>query len=252
VQKRSATPATTSGGLGVGFLGVVLAATPGSTLYVVALVACLTSLTTATALLVLYLKSALPTVVYKITWRLDYHYVEHAPMHGDFERVCRVGRDLIGEDHPDPELLRDRVARNGDVLLLVWRVGPISEALCGYTVVYPLTAAASEAIRRRQIRKGTEISLDGICRPGEAPSALYVGMVLGTNRGAKAYVKSRLRSDVLGLVTACPSIQYVYARPGTAAGRTLMIKFKFEPIAAATNSEIWVVDAASLRSALEQ
>lgn len=178
-----------------------------------------------------------------------YEYEEAKGENRHLERVCDLGRRAIGPSHTSVDLLQQRLEVNDQVLRVVGRRHAGGEIeLCAFTLVYPLSADADLKIADQTIRSGFQLAVDHFLPPADPPQCLYVGMILGIDTDAKAYVKSMLRRDLLAALSHHPSIVRVYGRPASKGGKRLLEQLRFEPVG--DPGDIWAIEAPALRRRL--
>lgn len=178
----------------------------------------------------------------------SYDYIEAVGEDSHLRRVCQLGVAAIGSAHATPQSLRSRLKRDPSLLRVVGRRLADDEwSLCGYTLVYPISAAADRQIHDRSIRAGSELPIEAFVSL-ESASGIYIGMILGTDADAKAYAKAMLRRELLNTLSVRRNVEHVYGRPASKGGRKLLTDLGFEPIGG--DHDIWMINAEDLRAGL--
>lgn len=161
--------------------------------------------------------------------RSRFRLYEDAWNDSDLPAIVQMGLKLIGPQFPTAIWIRERAVRNIDILRVA-RPVVATNRLCGYVMLYPLTANAARMIEQGMIRSGTDLKPADMCRSFARARAIYVGMLVGEDRLARAFVLELLRRRLRSLHGIAP-ILTVYGKPATTDGARLLRKFGFEPIA---------------------
>lgn len=151
--------------------------------------------------------------------------------------IVRMGRSFISDAHPSDDVLRARMRRNPEIVRVVTDRSGKRERFMGYTIIYPLTANGVEQIENGTLRTVKDLRAQQIARtPGET-AGLYVSMVCGHGRTARATALAVLRSQIRAALAENSGIGVVFARPATKEGLRLLRKFEFNPLAG--DDSIW-------------
>lgn len=165
-------------------------------------------------------------------------------------QIVRDGRFAIGEAHPGARRISRRVDENPKTLsVYVREYATGKRSYCGYFLLYPLKKGVGRQILAGGIRSEAEFGAEVLCPTFDDASYLYVGMVFGTDRHARSYVKDRLRQELLSILGS-GRVDHVFARPGTRAGLALMQAYGFLPIGDAKS--VWSVRGDRLKALLRR
>lgn len=156
------------------------------------------------------------------------------------EMIARMGKESIGDAHPETKALARRLAFNPDILQVFGRrYSDDRFQLCGYWLLYPLTDGAGTAIIERQIRSGKELGPEELLADFDAAKHLYVGMLLGgPDSDARSHAKTFLGEELARRIAA-GRVEAIYGRPASRSGLRLLQDHGFAPIA--EEREIWSV-----------
>src|ERR1700749_2028131 len=97
----------------------------------------------------------------------SYEYRSDLGVGSDVPAVVMAGRGVIGDAHPDEDLLTKRIGENREILHIYGRERSSARSLefAGYTLIYPLTKEAADRIRAGLVRSAAELddgSLHGL------------------------------------------------------------------------------------------
>jgi hypothetical protein len=156
-----------------------------------------------------------------------------------------MGRESIGDVHPNAKILSERLRRNPKVLQVFGRhCANDCFEIRGYSLLYPLTEEAGAAIAAGQIRSGKELTVEALMPDFENAQYLYIGMLFATpDTTARSYAKSYLREE-LARQLAHGKMKFVFGRPATPSGLRLLRDYGFGAIAA--EGDIWSISGKRL------
>lgn len=170
---------------------------------------------------------------------------QHIGCDDQLSAVEKMGRESIGDAHPSVATLARRRAINPEILRVFGpRLpgGPFE--LRGYSILYPLTDEAGEAIVQGRICSGSEIEPESLLPTFAGAKHLYIGMLLGTaDIEARVHAKLFLRQELARRISE-GTVESVFARPATAAGKKLMRSHDFTQIA--DEQGIWSIPGEQL------
>lgn len=158
-------------------------------------------------------------------------------------QAAALGRQLIGDAHPDERRLASRLAV--DPAALAVAQGP-DQQIVALTIVYGLAPAAVERIIAGLMTAGSSLQPSDI-RASHA-AGLYVAMVGGVD-GHRVTALRLLFGQLGGLLTRHPAAAILFARAATGAGRRLLSRAGFAPLKAP--SEVLSAPANPFRTALD-
>lgn len=150
-----------------------------------------------------------------------------------------MGEAMVGPHFPSVEWIKDRGERNPHILRVVRSIRDTGDQICGYLMLYPLTANASRRIQHGTLRSGTDLMPADMCLSFTRARALYIGMIVGEGRMTRAFVLDMLRRTLLDLRNRSHPI-VVFGKPATQDGARLLRKFGFKPISG--NEGIFSID----------
>jgi len=180
--------------------------------------------------------------------RKDYTVVS---LSGDLRFVDEVvaeGRRSIGAAHPDAKTVTRRVGENQAALNVYARQRSDGKmSLCGYALLYPLRDDLGEAVLTGAIRSEAELGSNPLRGSFLGARYLYVAMIWGADQHGRWQVKDGLRGPMLEVLDG-GSIEWVFARPGSAFGEAMMREYGFAPID--DRSGVWSIEGKRLRRRL--
>ena len=97
-----------------------------------------------------------------------------------------MGRGFISDAHPSDDVLRARMKRNPEIARVVTDRSGKTESFRGYTIIYPLTADGVEQIEDGTLQTVKNLRAMQIARTIQEAEGLYVSMVCGLGRLARA------------------------------------------------------------------
>lgn len=140
--------------------------------------------------------------------------------------VSALAREHIGADIADPDTFERVLNYNHECSWVVYRRDPddpYAHRLVGFTVFLVLNAEGYAAVEA-DCFVGRNPSLDHLCRPGEAASALYSWASVAPGLSARVLPKvvASLRHSRFGGLD-------IYTRPGTEHGARILATIGFVP-----------------------
>jgi hypothetical protein len=142
--------------------------------------------------------------------------------------ICAFnGRILERIAHVNEEVLLERHAANSQIIKLIRRNATTEGDLAGFYILYPINRDCEELIEAGRIIKSREIDTQQICVDSTDAAAIYVSMVYGANRHARAYLIHLLYEDIRQIARATRRIRSLYVRPVTTAGLRAVEKHGF-------------------------
>lgn len=234
---------------GLTALGAFLSTESDAALHVPLLILALFSFMGATICMAAYVHTVARASLADRREAREYEYRQTIGSATHLREVVALGKRSIGDAHVDIATLRERLKVNSQVLRVVMRQRQSRNPdICGYTLLYPLTEDAAARILREEVRAGSEIPGTCFCPDVESASCLYIGMILGTDREARAHVKGVLKTELVYMLSSSPNIRHVFGRPATPQGRQLLERYHFIPVA--DEDDIWMARAPELQHRL--
>jgi hypothetical protein len=233
-------------------LGIAPAVTPSSPTVLVGIGWLLVAIS-ATATLAIFIARVLSGMRQRqsLAERFNFRFSIDTWRDGDVQRVADLGEQSIGAGHPPLPLIRERLERNRDTLIIVRRkkCGRDASDVAGYIMVYPLTTSAMMRLESGRIRSGFDLKQNDICRTFRRPAALYIAMVYASGLRERGFVLAALEEHLL-LYGDRQRPRKVYARAATPDGARLLRQNGFESLSG--NAEVFEVTYGSLLEELSR
>jgi len=152
----------------------------------------------------------------------------------DISDICKLGRKLISNNHADESVLIKRVERNRNIIKAFSDHG---NEIRGYYIIYPINKDADSRIFEGKVRNAKSLKESDLTKTIGAASAIYISMLAGEGRHAKALALYNLKRDLRKISLNSKKVKKLYAKPASQDGLRLMKKYGFEPVGG--ESEIW-------------
>lgn len=174
----------------------------------------------------------------KATEFFNYEYDVICGQSKCLKELCKIGFNLIGDNHADEETLKKRLSKNCRIVKIIKSLRNNKKGISGYYIAYPINNDADNLFQRKLIKNGKGIREEQILTDFSHASAIYISMVAGKNIHSKAFSLYILRKDISGYVEKYKKIKRLYAKPSTKDGLRILTKYGFEPLGGDT--EAWV------------
>lgn len=153
----------------------------------------------------------------------------------DVRAACAVGAQAVGDVCPTYANVLPRFEKNPQIVQCFRRVSGKRSNMCGYFIVYPLTKAADAAILSGMIRGGPMIKAEHITKTFRTCSALYIAMIYGQDRYARAFILFVLKEFIQRTAALNGRIVRVYGNPTTLEGSRLLHQYGFVSVSEETS-----------------
>jgi hypothetical protein len=150
----------------------------------------------------------------------------------DLPELVSFGRRLIGDSHIDLETLQARFNKNNKIATCIFsgKEMPENRTLIGYYMIYPLTLEAYKRIHGLEILTGKGLREEHLSESFYDAAALYIGMAGALEGHAEGYVIDEMLNQI-GSILHSGELRAICARPATEKGKSVMLKFGFQPLA---------------------
>ena len=155
---------------------------------------------------------------------------EYTDQYSDLEsigEICALDDHILERTaHVNSAILSERHRVNSRVIKLI-RKNRTAD-LAGYYILYPIRGECEGLIEEGRIVKSSQITAGHICQVGADAASLYLSMVYGNERGARAFLIYLLYRDIRAIIKESRSLRYIFVRPVTSAGLRTVEKHRFD------------------------
>ena len=155
---------------------------------------------------------------------------EYTDQYSDLETIEEVcafdDRILERTAHVNTTILSERHRANSRLIKLIRK--RLTRDLAGYYILYPISHECEALIEEGRILKSSQIATNHICPTGGFAASLYLSMVYGTARAARAFLIYLLYKDIREMIGENRSLRSLYVRPVTPAGFRVIEKHLFQ------------------------
>ncbi len=150
------------------------------------------------------------------------------------EEINEFGNRLIPGNHlPPSSIIEKRRKKSPQIINTLSKNGEI----LAYYVLYPLKKSTNKKILMGELYNAKSLELNDISDAEDDIKGLYIGMLLGSNRIAKAMIMSLLFKSISEKIDK-HNIEYVFAKAGSQDGIKIISHNGFKKI---DNSQIQVL-----------
>ena len=160
-------------------------------------------------------------------------------LQSDLGEIYSLGKSVIGDNHADEDLLRNRITKCQHIIRKLLRSNDPNSPIHGYYITYPLTKTGMDRIDKKQVVNGKTLQDRDLSTGFHNAKAIYISMIFGDGWRAKAAALLHLKNDISHLRETNSKIRKFYAKPSTKDGLRLLKHYGFKPIDDETG--IWVL-----------